>query len=50
MRIKYNKATIHIYGEIKQEKIKEATVMFMRNVQRSGKDGNNNKTRNIKEK
>lgn len=50
MEIKYNNATIRIRGEINRTSIEEATVMFMRNVQRSKKHGNNDKTGIIKEK
>ena len=50
MRIKHNKATIHIYGETNRKKIEEATIRFMTNVQRSKKNGNDNTTRTIEKK
>ena len=50
MEIKYNNAVINIRGKVDREKIEDATIMFMTKVQRSKKNGNNNKTRDIKEK
>lgn len=50
MKTKYNNATIYIYGEVNREKIEEATIIFMRNIQRSKKHEHDNKTRSIKEK
>ena len=50
MEIKYNNAVIYIYGKADRERIEDATIAFMRKVQRSRNDGNNNKTRIIKEK
>ena len=50
MIIKHGKATIYIHGTVDREKIKEATIIFMTNVMRSKKNGNDNKTGNIKEK
>lgn len=50
MEIKYNNAVVYIYGKVDRNKIEEATIIFMRKVQRSKIDGNNNKTGTIKEK
>ena len=50
MKIKYNNATIYVYGEVNREKIEEATIIFMRNIQRRKKDEYDNKTGSIKEK
>lgn len=50
MEIKYNNAVVHIYGKVDRKNIEEATIVFISNVQRSKKNGNNNKTRTIKEK
>lgn len=48
MQIKYDKATIYIYGHVNKEKIEEATISFMRKVR--SKNGNDNTSRTIKEK
>ena len=49
MEIKYNNAVVYIYGEIDRKTIEESTIEFMTKVQRSKKNGNDNKTRTIKE-
>lgn len=48
MQIKYDKATIYIYGHANKEKIEEATINFMRKVR--SKNGNKHTSRTIKEK
>ena len=50
MKIKYNNSHIYVRGRVNREYIEEATIIFMKKVQRSKKNGNNNKTRTIKEK
>ena len=50
MEIKYSNAVIRIYGKVDRERIEESTIEFMTKVQRSKKNGNNDKTRTIKEK
>ena len=50
MEIKHNNAVVYIYGKVDRKKIEEATVIFMSKIQRSKKNGNDNKTRTIKEK
>ena len=50
MEMKYNNAIINIQGKVDREKVEKATIIFMRNVQRSKKNGNNNTSRTIKEK
>jgi hypothetical protein len=32
----FNNATIHIHGEVNEERLKEATVRFFRNIRKSG--------------
>ena len=49
MKIIHNNAIVYVYGKINRNKIEEATIIFMRKVQRSKIDGNYNKTGNIKE-
>lgn len=44
MKIKYNNATIYIQGEVDREKIEEATIIFMKKVQRRRKDNGNKNT------
>ena len=39
-----------MHGKVDREKIENATVIFMTRVQRSKKNGDYNKTRDIKEK
>lgn len=50
MKIKYNNSYIYVRGRVNKEYIEEATIIFMRNIQRSKKHEHDNKTRNIKEK
>jgi hypothetical protein len=50
MKTRYNNAVIYIYGKVNRKKIEEATVIFMTKIKRSKDDGNDNKTRSIKEK
>lgn len=50
MEIKYSNAVVYIYGKVDRERIEESTIEFMTKVQRSKKNGNNDKTRTIKEK
>lgn len=50
MEIKYNNATIYIYGDVNRKTIEEATIIFMNNIQRRNQNGNDNKTRTIKKK
>lgn len=50
MEIKCNNAIVRMHGKVDRERIEEATVIFMTRVQRSNNNGNNNKTRTIKEK
>ena len=50
MEIKYNNSVVRIYGKVDRERIEDATISFMRKVQRSKDNGNNSKTRTIKEK
>lgn len=50
MEIKYNNSVVRIYGKVDREKIEDATVAFMRKVQRSKDNEYNSKTRAIKEK
>lgn len=40
MRIRYNKATIYIYGKVNKKKIEEATIIFMTKIKRRKNDGN----------
>lgn len=48
---RYNNATIRIAGEVNREKIEEATIIFMKKVQRSRKkNDNNDQTRTITKK
>ena len=50
MEIKHNKATIRISGNVDREKLEKATIIFMSKVMREIQNGNDNKTRTIKEK
>ena len=50
METKYNNAVVRIQGKVDKKRIKEATIKFMVNVQRSKKDGDDDKTGTIKEK
>jgi len=50
MEIKYSNSVVRIYGKVDRERIENATIAFMRKVQRSKDNGYNNKTRTIKEK
>lgn len=50
MKIKYNNSHIYVRGRVNKEYIEEATIIFMKKVQRSKNDGNKHKTRDIKEK
>lgn len=49
MKIKYNNSHIYVRGRVNREYIEEATIIFMTKVQRSKKNGNDDKTRIIKE-
>lgn len=50
MKIKFNNSYIYVRGRVRKEHIEEATIIFMKKVQRSKNDGNKHKTRDIKEK
>ena len=50
MEIKHNNAVVYIYGKVDRKKIEEATVIFMTKIKRSKDNGNDDKTRTIKEK
>lgn len=50
MKIKYNNSYIYVRGRVRKEHIEEATIIFMKKVQRSKNNGNEHKTGDIKEK
>lgn len=49
MKIKYNNSHIYVRGRVNREYIEEATIIFMTKIKRSKDNGNNDKTRTIKE-
>ena len=51
MKIKFNNSYIYVRGRVNKEQIEEATIIFMRKVQRSqNQNGNNDTSGDIKEK
>lgn len=50
MKIKYNNSYIYVRGRVNKEYIEEATILFMRKVQRSKNNGNKHTSGDIKEK
>lgn len=50
MKIKYNNSYIYVRGRVHKEQIEEATIIFMKKVQRSKNNGNIHTSRNNEEK
>ena len=51
MKVKYNNVTVYINGKVDREKLKTATIIFMRKViKEKNQNGNKHTSGDIKEK